>query len=110
MRFEIPSRYRHFRDVVVRYARWDLGRVDLVDPHTEPFWLRSIHSIARPTPMATAALVQPDELDADEPPAGEQTESGNAAAAQRILDEYSASGMPPAYLPKNSNSQKGDTS
>jgi transposase InsO family protein len=32
VRFEIPSRYRHFSDVAVRYARWDLGRVDLVDP------------------------------------------------------------------------------
>ena len=32
VRFEIPARYRHFSDVVVRYARWDLSRVDLVDP------------------------------------------------------------------------------
>ena len=32
MRFEVPARFRHFRDVSVRYARWDLGRVDLVDP------------------------------------------------------------------------------
>ena len=31
--FEIPARYRHFRAVTVRYARWDLGRVDLVDEH-----------------------------------------------------------------------------
>ena len=31
VRFEIPGRYRHFREVAVRYARWDLGRVDLVD-------------------------------------------------------------------------------
>ncbi|HJS95595.1 MAG TPA: DDE-type integrase/transposase/recombinase, partial [Solirubrobacteraceae bacterium] len=31
VRFEIPARYRHFREVAVRYARWDLGRVDLVD-------------------------------------------------------------------------------
>ena len=31
VRFEIPARYRHFRTVSVRYARWDLGRVDLVD-------------------------------------------------------------------------------
>ena len=31
MQFEIPGRYRHFREVVVRYARWNLGRVDLVD-------------------------------------------------------------------------------
>ena len=34
VRFEIPARYRHFRDVTVRYARWDLGRVDLVDERT----------------------------------------------------------------------------
>jgi putative transposase len=33
-RFEIPARYRHFREVTVRYARWDLGRVDLVDGRT----------------------------------------------------------------------------
>lgn len=31
VRFEIPRRYRHFRKVAVRYARWDLSRVDLVD-------------------------------------------------------------------------------
>jgi hypothetical protein len=34
VRFELPARYRHFRDVSVRYARWDLSRVDLVDPRT----------------------------------------------------------------------------
>lgn len=36
VRFEIPSRYRHFSDVVARYARWNLSRVDLVDPNKEP--------------------------------------------------------------------------
>jgi putative transposase len=33
-RFEIPSRYRHLQHVSLRYARWDLSRVDLVDAHT----------------------------------------------------------------------------
>ncbi len=33
-RFEIPSRYRHFARVQVRYASWDLSQVHLVDPHT----------------------------------------------------------------------------
>jgi len=32
VRFEVPARYRHFREVYVRYARWDLRRVDLIDP------------------------------------------------------------------------------
>jgi putative transposase len=33
-RFEIPSRYRHLEQVHLRYARWDLSRIDLVDPRT----------------------------------------------------------------------------
>jgi putative transposase len=33
-RFEIPSRYRHLEQVSVRYARWDLSQVELIDPHT----------------------------------------------------------------------------
>ena len=37
VRFEIPARYRHFREVTVRYARWDLGRVDLVDQRSGTF-------------------------------------------------------------------------
>jgi len=28
-RFEIPSRLRHLEQVNLRYARWDLSRVDL---------------------------------------------------------------------------------
>jgi len=29
VRFEVPARFRHFREVVVRYARWDLSRVEM---------------------------------------------------------------------------------
>ena len=34
-RFEIPNRYRHLEKPHVRYARWDLRSVDLIDPHTQ---------------------------------------------------------------------------
>ena len=34
-RFEIPSRYRHFERLRLRYARWDLSSVDLLDPNTD---------------------------------------------------------------------------
>ena len=33
-RFEVPARYRHLERPMVRYARWDLGRVDVVDPQS----------------------------------------------------------------------------
>ena len=31
-RFELPGRYRHLREVRIRYAEWDLSCVHLVDP------------------------------------------------------------------------------
>ncbi|MBU2857291.1 hypothetical protein HF289_10550 [Acidithiobacillus ferrooxidans] len=33
-RFEIPARYRTLPEVTLRYARWDLTQVDLVEPRT----------------------------------------------------------------------------
>jgi hypothetical protein len=32
-RFEIPARYRTLPEVTLRYARWDLSQIDLVEPH-----------------------------------------------------------------------------
>src|SRR6516225_1251117 len=46
VRFEIPSRFRHLRQVVVRYARWDLSRVDLVDPRHGTL-LAALYPLAR---------------------------------------------------------------
>src|SRR3990167_7130197 len=34
-RFEVPSQYRHLEYLCVRYARWDLSYVTLVDPNTD---------------------------------------------------------------------------
>src|SRR5690606_6318781 len=30
-RFEVPNRYRHLRELAVRYASWDLSQVHLLD-------------------------------------------------------------------------------
>ncbi len=103
VRFEIPARYRHFSDVSVRYARWDLGRVDLVDP-------RSGTTLAPLYPLDRGAnadahrkLVEADRTDT---PIGhgQRTVDALPPLLKNILKEYSATGMPPAYLPKNSNS------
>jgi len=107
VRFEIPARYRHFRDVVVRYARWDLGRVDLVDPHSGTT-LSAIYPLDRSANAdGRRATLNPNE---DQTP-GEDNPSGSHPAdtelpplLKKILQEYSASGMPPAYLPKKSHS------
>ncbi len=109
VRFEIPGRYRHFREVAVRYARWDLGRVDLVDGHSGAI-LAPIYPLDKSANAdGRRALVEPDiiEISADD----SQCKGGELPPLlKRILEEYSATGMPPAYLPKRPPSQIGEAS
>ena len=122
VRFEIPGRYRHFRTVSVRYARWDLRRVDLVDPRSGTI-LSPLYPLDRQANADGQRLLF--ERDApvttdEQPPAGHDgPEPPKSAPARgekelppllkRLLDEYSARGLPPAYLPKNPPAQQGET-
>jgi putative transposase len=109
VRFEIPARYRHFREVVVRYARWDLGRVDLVDERGGVV-LAPIYPLDKSANAdGHRALIKPDGVDA---PADDSQRKGNELPPllKSILQEYSATGMPPAYLPKTPRSQNGEAS
>ena len=109
VRYEIPSRYRHFREVVVRYARWDLGRVDLVDE-------RSGVTLAPIYPLDKTANADGHrsvvELDSSAAPAADRPRGSGELPPllKKILEEYSATGMPPAYLPKRPPSQNGGSS
>jgi putative transposase len=109
VRFEIPARYRHFREVSVRYARWDLGRVDLVDERSGTI-LAPIYPLDKAAnadgrraaiePGGTARLSSPkSDMPTQERP---RTSGELPPLLKRILQEYSATGMPPAYLPKTS--------
>jgi putative transposase len=109
VRFEIPARYRHFRDVTVRYARWDLGRVDLVEQRSGKI-LAPIYPLDKSANSdGRRALVEPSS--SESPADSSQQKSGQLPPLlKRILQEYSARGMPPAYLPKRSPSRHGDES
>jgi putative transposase len=108
-RFEIPGRYRHFRDVTIRYARWDLGRVDLVDPRGGTI-LAPIYPLDR---IANAdgrrSALEPI---SPEPSAGGDLPAGGELPPllKKILEDYSATGLPPAYLPKYDRQERGDAS
>jgi transposase InsO family protein len=109
VRFEIPARYRHFTDVVVRYARWDLGRVHLVDPRNGTI-LAPIYPLDRRANADGQRLLF--ELDAGDVPtdAHQRTDKELPPLLKSILEEYSATGTPPAYLPKRSDPKKGTDS
>jgi len=110
VRFEIPARYRHFREVSVRYARWDLGRVDLVDERSGII-LAPVYPLDKSAnpPKADRAVIEPSATAV--PPEDYRRTAGELPPLlKRILQEYSATGMPPAYLPKTPPSQNGEPS
>jgi putative transposase len=112
VRFEIPARYRHFRDVTVRYARWNLGRVDLVDPRSGVI-LAPIYPVDKSANAAGRRAKIELEV-ADVPPnrCGEvqRTDDELPPLLKQILQEYSATGLPPAYLPKTPPPTTGESS
>jgi hypothetical protein len=109
VRFEIPARYRHFGAITVRYARWDLGRVDLVDTRSGII-LAPIYPLDRTTNAdGRRAVIESGGTDV---PSQERrrTPGELPPLLKRILQEYSATGMPPAYLPKTPLEENGGAS
>jgi len=109
VRFEIPVRYRHFRELTVRYARWDLGRVDLVD-RRNGLILAPIYPLDKTANADGHRAAVPGDGH-DVPPQDPRRPTAELPPLlAAILQEYSATGLPPAYLPKTPSGQKGDPS
>ncbi|HGX94222.1 MAG TPA: hypothetical protein ENK35_13010 [Candidatus Tenderia sp.] len=99
-RFEIPGRYRHLEKPQVRYARWDLRSVDLIDPHTG-----NILCPLYPLDKTANASGRRRALTPVEPAsAGTAPHTGGRLPPllRKLLADYAATGLPPAYLPKRS--------
>jgi len=92
-RFEIPSLYRHLADVHLRYARWDLSRVDLVEPRTGV-----ILCSVKPLDKSANANGQRRRLNPAAIDLSPLPPSGIAPLLRQLLADYSSSGLPPAYL------------
>lgn len=102
VRFEIPSRYRTLLRPCIRVARWDLSSVDLVDPRTGAHLTTLLpldkHANAERGRRAIAADSP------REPPAPD----GIAPLLENLMAEYAATGLPPAYIPKNDDNEEDE--
>jgi putative transposase len=96
VRFEIPSRYAHFQWVSLRVARWDLSRVYLSDPATGAI-------LCRLFPLDKHKNAQGQRAARSSPSAAPLAPTPNTPAPllQKLIKEYAATGLPPAYLPKD---------
>jgi putative transposase len=110
VRFEIPARYCHFREVTVRCTRWDLGRIDLVDGRSGTV-LAPIYPLDKSANAdGRRAAIESAGNDVPRQDQQRRTTGELPPLLKRILQEYSATGMPPAYLPKTSPGDTGEPS
>jgi transposase InsO family protein len=103
VRFEVPARFRNLERLAVQYARWDLRNVHLVDERTGAL-LSPLYPLDRQANAdGRRRVVEP--LLPDLP----QTlpSPGLPPLLRKLLAEYSATGLPPAYIPKPPQNEKG---
>ncbi|MCK5803033.1 MAG: transposase family protein, partial [Lentisphaeria bacterium] len=104
VRFELPSRYRHFEKVTVRYATWDLSHVYLTDGRSGQVLTRLYPQDKQKNADGRRRRKEPiteSPDSASEPPSGEM-----APLLRKLIADYAATGLPPAYLPKDEINNK----
>lgn len=109
VRFELPSQYRHLSRVHIRMASWDLSHVHLGDPRSGAVLCRLYpqdkQRNADGRRRSKVPLIASD-------PAKAPAATGDTMAPllRKLMANYAATGMPPAYLPKDEckNDNKND--
>jgi transposase InsO family protein len=106
VRFEVPTRYRHFDRLKVRYPRWDLSFVHLVDGRTGKVLCRVNPLDKAKNADGARHSVQPMSVLAPKEP---KSAAGMAPLLESLMADYASTGLPPAYLPKgNVNPNDGE--
>jgi transposase InsO family protein len=100
-RFEIPNRYRHLRELVVRYASWDLSTVHLVDERSGQLLCRLYPQDKTRNANAVRAPLVPLAASVPTSPTPPAAAGQIAPLLERLMHERAATGLPPAYLPKD---------
>ncbi len=95
VRFEVPARFRHLRKLCVRFASWDLSHVWLLDERTGTLLTRLYPLDKARNADAVRRPLDPT-LARQAPVEG----SGIAPLLRKLMAEYAATGLPPAYIPK----------
>jgi len=99
-RYEIPSQYRHLEQIPLRYSRWDLRFVELVNQHTHASLCR-LYPLDKQKNASGQRRTLPPSAEQEEPLVSTQNCSELPPLLNKLLAEYAATGRPPAYIPKH---------
>jgi putative transposase len=98
IRFEVPARFRHLPQLAVRYQNWDKSRIHLVDPNTGGLLAQLLPLDKTRNASGRRRQITPPV----EPLSPSLTDTPQLPALLRQwLADYAATGLPPAYLPKD---------
>ena len=96
IRYELPAHFAHLAKVVLRSPGWDKGQMTLVDPDTDAPLVRLL-----PQDKVKNASGKRRNIQSDTSPEVLQVNADPLPALLRKwMADYAATGMPPAYLPK----------
>lgn len=99
VRFELPGRYRTLQRVQVRYARWDLSYVLLCDPQSHTVLCRLYPLDKVKNAEGRRGFVRPAADPQDAAPSSHPQKI--APLLEKLMTDYAAMGLVPAYLPKD---------
>ena len=95
-RYEIPVRFRHIQRISIRYARWDLSQVFMVDPRSSKV-ICQIYPVNKTLNSDGKRRAIDPVCDIQQIPEDEAV----PALLEKLISDYSATGLPPAYIPED---------
>jgi len=105
-RFEIPSRFGHLETVTLRYARWDLSDVQMIDPDTGVSISRlypldkvaNANAVRRAREPRYANTTQVINSNTTLAPVDVVDEQGLSPLMRKLVREFAATGLPPGFI------------
>ncbi len=99
IRYELPPRFAHLRTVTLRTPEWDKSQMTIVDPKTGGPLVRLLPQDKTKNASGLRRTINPSAT-ADN---ANLKDKRMPALLQKWLADYAATGLPPAYLPKEEN-------
>jgi hypothetical protein len=107
VRFELPNRFRTTRTVLVGYQKWNMALAHILDERTEEPIARILPLDKERNASGRRRVLTP--LDGPSAPPQSETQEPLPPLMRKILADYAATGLPPAYLPKDALATKDAT-
>jgi putative transposase len=99
-RFEVPARFAHLKRLQLRYARWDLSSVDLVDSRSGAL-LSTLYLLDRAANASGERRSVASPANSADQTASPQAGEEIPPLLKKLLADFAATGLPPPYLPED---------